>query len=245
MLRELRRPSINMAPSPLSKSIMNDRWDEAIGIARSQPDKAKIWGMRQGFFEGLKDSTVLPLHECLVANGPVELVQALIYAYPKGVQQKESSYQRLPLHCACRKNANPKVIQLLLEADSEAALVADSLGRLPLHYALSNGANDEVITLLLKYHANSARGCDNRGWTPLHVACGMGASTHVVSMILNSYPEACILKTRKGSRPVKCVNPKAANKEEVKALLQMRKKEVDANYRPAAPVRQGSERTLV
>lgn len=127
----VRRPSINSAPSPLSKSIMNDRWDEAINIARNQPDKAKIWGMRQGFFEGLKDSTVLPLHECLVANGPVELVQAIIYAYPKGVQQKESSYQRLPLHCACRKNANPKVIQLLLEADAEAALVADSLGRLP------------------------------------------------------------------------------------------------------------------
>lgn len=131
MLRELRRPSINTAPSPLSKSIMNDRWDEAISIARNQPDKAKMWGVRQGFFEGLKDSTVLPLHECLVANGPVELVQALIYAYPKAVQEKESSYQRLPLHCACRKNANPRVVQMLLEADAEAALVADSLGRLP------------------------------------------------------------------------------------------------------------------
>lgn len=234
-----------MGPTSLSKSIMNDRWDQAITIARAQPEKAKVWGWRQGFFEGLKDSNVLPLHECLVGNGPVELVHALIAAYPKGVRRKESSYQRLALHCACRKNANPKVIQLLLEADAEAALVADSLGRLPLHYALSNGANDEVINLLLKFHANAARGCDNRGWTPLHVACGMGASTHVVNLILNSYPEACILKTRKGSRPIKCVNPKAANKEEVKSMLQARKKLVDAEYRPAKPVRQGSERTLV
>ena len=119
------------APSLLSKSIMNDRWEEALNIARTQPEKAKVWGWRQGFFEGLKDSNVLPLHECLVGNGPVEVVHALISAYPKGVQQKESSYQRLPLHCACRKNANPKVIQLLLQADSEGALVADSLGRLP------------------------------------------------------------------------------------------------------------------
>ena len=70
----------------------------------------------------------------------------------------------------------------------------------------------------------------------LHVACGMGASTHVVELILNSYPEACILKTRKGSRPVKCINPKAVNKEEVKQLLNERKKEVDASYRPAKPV---------
>ena len=79
----------------------------------------------------------------------------------------------------------------------------------------------------------------------LHVACGMGASTHVVKLILDSYPEACILKTRKGSRPVECLNPKAVNKEEVKLLLHARKKEVDANYRPSKPVKQGSERTLV
>lgn len=120
-----------MSPSTLSKCIIADKWNDAITICRAQPEKAKIWGSRQGFFEGLKDSNVLPLHECLVSNGPLELVHALIQAYPKGVHKKESSYQRLPLHCACRKNANPKVIQALLETYSEAALVADSLGRLP------------------------------------------------------------------------------------------------------------------
>jgi len=120
--------------------MMNDRWDEAINIARAQPEMAKLWGWRQGFFEGLKDSNVLPLHECLVANGPLELVRALITAYPKAVTQKETSYQRLPLHCACRKNANPRIIELLLEADADAALVADSLGRLArkLHCAEMN-----------------------------------------------------------------------------------------------------------
>lgn len=125
------RKSIAMSPSTLSKCIMADKWNEAITIVRSQPEKAKVWGWRQGFFEGLKDSNVLPLHEVLVANGPLELVHELIQAYPKGVRQKESSYQRLPLHCACRKNANPKVIQMLLESYADAALVADSLGRLP------------------------------------------------------------------------------------------------------------------
>lgn len=110
---------------------MNDRWDEALNIVRAKPEKAKVWGWRQGFFEGLKDSNVLPIHEVLVGNGPVELVHAVITAYPEGVRQKESSYQRLALHCACRKNANPVVVRLLLETDASAALVADSLGRLP------------------------------------------------------------------------------------------------------------------
>lgn len=73
----------------------------------------------------------------------------------------------------------------------------------------------------------------------------MGASTYVVKLLLQAYPEASIMKTRKGSRPLKCVNPKASNKDEVKELLQMYKKEIDENFRPAQPVKQGSERTLV
>jgi len=146
------------SPTSLSKAIMNDRWDQAIAIARSNPEKAKVWGWRQGFFEG-QDSNVLPLHECLVGNGPVDLVHALITAYPKGVRQQESSYQRLPLHCACRKNANPRVVQLLLEADAKAALVADSLGRLPCEYrfvsergVLGNSLVNIVCVCMWKSH---------------------------------------------------------------------------------------------
>merc|ERR1712205_78826 len=151
-------------------------WDSAISLCRSKPYLAKVWTKRQGFFEGLKDSKVLPLHESLVANAPYEVIEALLHASPDSVQEKESSYQRLPLHCACRKNANPKVVKMLLEAYNLASLEPDALGRLPLHYALSNGANDQVIEILLTEHPNAARGVDNRGWTPLHVACGMGAS---------------------------------------------------------------------
>jgi len=232
-------------PTDLSLNITNDRWKEVILICQSQPQKAKIWGQRQGFFEGLKDSNVLPIHEVLIANGPLEVVQTLLHAYPESIGETESSYQRLPIHCACRKNANPRVIEFLLKLYANGALIADSLGRLPLHYALSNGANDEVVDLLIKKHKNSARGVDNRGWTPLHVACGMGASTYVVTSLVNCYPEACILKTKKGSRPIKCLNPSAGNKDEVKRILIAKRREIEKKMRPAQLVKQGSERTLV
>jgi len=229
----------------LSTCITSDKWDSAIQICKAKPQMAKVWTRRQGFFEGLKDSNVLPLHESLVANAPIEVVKTLLDAYPEGIKERETSYLRFPLHCACRKNADPEIVQVLLNAYKDASLEADSLGRLPLHYALSNGANDEVIQLLLQFHPNAARGVDNRGWTPLHVACGMGASTSVVELLLKCYPEASIMKTKKGSRPLKCLHPDAANKTDVKKILLQQKKKIDESFRPAALVRTGSERTLV
>ena len=82
-------------------------------------------------FEGIKDSNVLPIHEALVGCAPYRVIEALLYAYPDSVYCKESSYQRLPLHCACRKNAQIIVVELLLKHYADAALAPDSLGRLP------------------------------------------------------------------------------------------------------------------
>lgn len=79
----------------------------------------------------MKDANVLPIHEALVAGAPTHIIQALLDAYPDCVFCKESSYQRLPLHCACRKNAVPEVVDLLLKKYADASLTPDSLGRLP------------------------------------------------------------------------------------------------------------------
>jgi hypothetical protein len=153
-------------PSELSQAITSEKWERVIQICDVKPGAAKTWTTRQGLFEGIKDANVLPIHEALVAGAPYPSIEALVRAYPDSVFCKESSYQRLPLHCACRKNAIQPVVEFLLKQFADAALTADNLGRLPLHYALSNGANDDVIDVLLKYKPNSARGFDKRGWTP-------------------------------------------------------------------------------
>ena len=118
-------------PSDLSTAITSDQWEQVVALANSKPGTAKHWNTRQGLFEGIKDASVLPIHEALVAGAPHNVIEVLLLAYPDSVYCKESSYQRLPLHCACRKNANVQVVDLLLKHYSDAALAPDSLGRLP------------------------------------------------------------------------------------------------------------------
>mmetsp|Transcript_10786 Transcript_10786/g.17251 ORF Transcript_10786/g.17251 Transcript_10786/m.17251 type:complete len:233 (-) Transcript_10786:1275-1973(-) len=231
-------------PSDLSNAITSEQWERVVQICNTQPNAAKAWTTRPGLFEGIKDANVLPIHEALVAGAPYQIIEALLFAYPDAVFCKESSYKRLPLHCACRKNAMLDVVDLLCTRYADAALTPDSLGRLPLHYALSNGANTQVIECLLKYRPNSARGFDRRGWTPLHVACGVGATTNVIERILNCYPEAVLMRTNKGSTAKQCLNlTNATNKEEVKRMLKQAFSEVEGRYRP--PQKVSSERVLV
>jgi hypothetical protein len=120
----------------LSQAIVDEKWDQVISLCNTKPETAKVWTVRQGLFEGIKDSNVLPIHEALVAGAPYAIIEALLIAYPESVYCKESSYKRLALHCACRKNAMIQVVDLLLKSYCEAALIDDNLGRLPSKYRI-------------------------------------------------------------------------------------------------------------
>ena len=218
---------VTMAPTELSRCIASEDWNRAVELATRQPRQAQQWSKRTGFFEGRTVANVLSIHEAAVGGAPLNVMQALVQAYPDGLQQVESSYQRLPLHCACRKHANPAVIQLLCEAAPQACLAADALGRLPLHYALSNGADPAVVQLLMTHGPEAARGLDQRGWTPLHVACSMGASVPVVESILKAYPEATLIKTRKGSTIAKTIPKLCPHRAQLIRLLSAEQKKVE------------------
>lgn len=209
-------------PSELSQAITSEQWDHAHMLAENKKVQAKQSCGRAGFFDGVKCAVVLPIHEaCANPNTPVHIIQSILLAYPDGVRSKESAYQRLPLHIACRKNANLAIVSHLIETYHDGTLVPDSLGRLPIHYALSNGAQDSIIDLMVEKSPDSARGFDRRGWLPLHVACSVGASTRVISRLLKAYPEASITCTYKGTSVQRCMEShQAANKQEVLHLLE-------------------------
>ena len=119
----------------------------------------------------------------------------------------------------------------------------DLTNAIPVHYALSNGANPNIINCILRHRPNSARGFDKRGWTPLHVACGVGADISVIKSIIDCYPEAVLMRTNKGSTAKQCLSlTNAANKSDVKQMLQDIYTEVEKNYRPAQEIK--SERVL-
>ena len=72
-----------MAPSDLSQFITTEQWEAAIAAVQGRPALAQQFSCRNGFFEGVKDSNVLPIHEARVGNAPPEVVQALLQAYPQ------------------------------------------------------------------------------------------------------------------------------------------------------------------
>ena len=130
--------------------------------------------------------------------------------------------------------------------DCIIASISSSSTNLPItvHYALSNGASPAIVDCILKQRPNSARGFDKRGWTPLHVACGVGADMYVIKAIVDSYPEAVLMRTNKGSTAKQCLSlTNAANKSEVKRMLQDTFARVEERYRPAQVPK--SERVLV
>eukprot|EP00525_Craspedostauros_australis_P010344 CAMPEP_0198134538 /NCGR_PEP_ID=MMETSP1442-20131203/60129_1 /TAXON_ID= /ORGANISM="Craspedostauros australis, Strain CCMP3328" /LENGTH=287 /DNA_ID=CAMNT_0043795683 /DNA_START=243 /DNA_END=1107 /DNA_ORIENTATION=+ len=219
----------SIASSDLSQAITQDQWDAVLGLCQSKPDSAKVWTLRQGLFEGIKDSSVLPLHEALVGGAPFAIVAAILNAYPDAINAKESSYKRLPLHCACRKNAILQVVDILLKSDSDAALIADNLGRLPIHYALSNGANDQVIDALLKAQPNSARGFDKHNSiinsclptndTAVHYALSNGANDQVIDALLKAQPNSARGFDKRGWTPLHVACGVGASTHVIRSIL--------------------------
>jgi Ankyrin repeats (3 copies) len=216
----------------LSKLIVVDAWDEVEDVVKRNPGTARIWTTRAGFFEGRKDASVLPLHEILVASPapPLSTVQAVLEAYPEAARARESSYQRFPLHCACRKDASVSVLSIVAAYYKDAVVMPDALGRLPIHYALSNGANQDVVRYLLAVDPRSASGVDQRGWTPLHVACSVGANPEIIKSLIKANPNAVVMQTKKGSTPGKCLNKTVRHRDELKKILSKARHEFDRKF---------------
>lgn len=224
---------LQTGPSELSVALTSLNWAQAEAVVKAHPQQASQWSMRQGFFEGVRNSHCLPLHEaCVLADCPVSTVKAILCANLAACRTRESSYRRLPLHCACRRRPalDIQVLKALLQAYAPACLVPDDLGRLPLHYALSNGASQSVVQLLLQTHPQAAQGVDNRGWTPLHVACSTGASLSIIQSLIQLYPEAVILHTKKGSTPVNCLPKDVPDRQKIKQLIKNAREEFDKTF---------------
>lgn len=216
-----------MSPSDLSRAITEESWDQARKIVQMCPEKAGSWTKRDGLFDGKTAANVLPLHEALVGGAPFEVIKDLVFAYPKALTKKETSYDRLPLHISCRKHADPSVVQLLVNQYKDAALEPDSLNRLPIHYALTNGAEDCIIGILMKAAPESARGCDYKGWNPIFVALNVQASSHVVRELLEANPESVLMRTQRGTS-IRGVIPKdSAYHNEMIRLVTEKKKEIN------------------
>lgn len=75
------------------------------------------------------------------------------------------------LHMACKLIDPPgDVIELLIDANSEAASWQDASGWLPLHHACYNGASVRVLQIIVDAYERGKVTQDKRSRTPLHFA---------------------------------------------------------------------------
>ena len=126
-------------PTVLIKLIERKLWEQTITRCNEVPQEAATWMSRLQEVKDKKNGKesevrwrILPIHSAIVLHAPVEVIEALVEAYPKGLQQGDDR-EMLPLHMAFRLGSSPETAAVLVDAYPEALKKKDSRGHTPLH----------------------------------------------------------------------------------------------------------------
>ena len=96
---------------------------------------------------------ILLLHVACKHQANVNVVNALISAYPEFVKVKAGLKGKLPLHEACRGNLEFSVVNALISVYPESVKVKNNSQTLPLYHACENprhGACIDTIKVIIK-----------------------------------------------------------------------------------------------
>lgn len=135
---QVREVDYDTYPTKLIKLVEKKKWEEAIQRCVDYPQEASTWMCRLQEVDGAdKKKTevrwrILPLHSAIVLHAPVEVIEALVDAYPDGIKTGDDR-QMLPLHMAFRLGASPETAAVLVDAYPDALSMKDSKGHTPLH----------------------------------------------------------------------------------------------------------------
>mmetsp|Transcript_11366 Transcript_11366/g.27234 ORF Transcript_11366/g.27234 Transcript_11366/m.27234 type:complete len:518 (-) Transcript_11366:461-2014(-) len=120
-------------------------WEKVQELLRSRPEAAA--------YVGENGWTALH-HACNRRCNNIEMMRALIDAYPDALLVTENQHRWTPLHYACRFKAPSEAVRLLLSMYPEKGRVCasrpDKKDRLPLFFALRYDAPEGVVELLLE-----------------------------------------------------------------------------------------------
>jgi hypothetical protein len=187
----------------LSAYMLERDYTRAISEIKRSPEKARNRITAHRFLGSPRDSHVLPLHLALsAADVPMQLIAALLKAYPGAIHQLESGTKRNCLHIALKSNVEESIISYLYQEYPELIKQQDELGRLPIHYALSNLHKESTIHDLLKAYPEAAKSWDKAGWSPLHVAVQTNTSSKIIQELIKINPDAVVMQTNKGRTPL-------------------------------------------
>lgn len=134
-------------------------------------------------------------------------IDILLKAYPDAVTQRDSQHRYTPLHllCLAGPRVSLEVAEKLLEANSQAAELADSEHYLPLHYACYHGCEAPIISAILQRYPSAAYSMTRKQDSALSLACTCNKSVETVQMLIEANRDALIKKNDYGFAPLHCV----------------------------------------
>ena len=126
---------------------MKSQWDALVSLVRGPEGRVRA---SERDFVGW-----LPLHWAAFKGAPLEVVRALLDAYPQGAQTT-SSRGWLPLHLAASKGAPLEVVQALLDVHPRAVLETNQDSMTPLDEARQRDyPQKKTIALLTRYMSDT------------------------------------------------------------------------------------------
>lgn len=153
----------------LATLIQNRRWRTLLARLSHNPLEAEqdLNVMTRGGFVAASGFT--PLHYVCERRPPVEVVNAMLEAFPTAVMTRTMPGGCLPLHVACTWYATSEVVAALLTADQGGASVTDELGNVALHSACFSGADESVIFSLLAAQPRAVLSRNKQGSRPIDI----------------------------------------------------------------------------
>jgi predicted Fe-S protein YdhL (DUF1289 family) len=108
-------------PEGLIDPLLRKDWETALTVILHSPHWAKRVNFREGF----------PLHLAIQRGAPVEVVTALLEAYPDATTIRNYSND-LPCHSACYAGISSEGMKMLLRCSPDAGDVITGCGRTPM-----------------------------------------------------------------------------------------------------------------
>ena len=146
-------------PTKLYEALQQRNWEASIERCKTHDKEARTWVARKEK-NGKLRWRLLPLHAAVIFKAPDNVLEALLAAYPRGVECKDDQGM-LPLHLAFRNGSSEGCVNLLLAAFPKSIEVKDRKGRIPLALAqASTSPNRDAFMRALErgpaYYAQAA-----------------------------------------------------------------------------------------
>jgi Ankyrin repeats (3 copies) len=191
-------------------------YSKALERLKEAPHEALIWIVTKykggTLVGGVEEETIwyrrLPLHHaCGQKLVPLELIQALMEAYPESTMEKDET-GKVPLIHACRRDAPLDIVKEVLT--EETARATDAEGKAALHWACEYRASLEKIKVLVETSREVLELKDVYGRLPMHWECSVVSDRKdkmpVVKYLVREFPEAVSAKDKDGKTPLQMID---------------------------------------